>query len=171
MGRLIIEPEPQDFVKIIESIIKDFKPQIRSKKIVLEKSLHKKRFTISIDKNAARMIIESILMNAITYTPENGQVTISTSETDSDFIVSIKDTGIGIPKEHKNKIFDKFFRTDKANLMNTSGFGLGLYIIQSILKKTGGRIWFESKEHVGSNFHIAFPKKGMKVYAAPIKLS
>jgi signal transduction histidine kinase len=101
------------------------------------------------------MIIQNLLSNAVKYTPENGKVQISFSQHNKKHILlKISDTGFGIPKNQQSKIFTKLFRADNAKLKDAEGTGLGLYIVKSIVDKTGGKVWFESKENKGTTFYV-----------------
>jgi two-component system sensor histidine kinase VicK len=73
-------------------------------------------------------------------------------------VVEIKDCGLGIPEDHQNKIFSKFFRAKNAVLMDTEGSGLGLYIIKAIVESSKGKIWFTSEENKGTTFWFTLPK-------------
>ncbi len=72
------------------------------------------------------------------------------------------DDGIGIPKDKQKRIFEKFFRADNAQKIETEGSGLGLYISKMIIEFSGGKIWFESEENKGTKFYVSIPLKGMK---------
>ena len=67
------------------------------------------------------------------------------------------DTGVGIPVSQQERIFTRLFRADNVRTQDTEGTGLGLYIVKAIIEKSGGRVWFESEENVGSTFHVELP--------------
>ena len=128
-----------------------------------------------LDESLFCMVINNIVINAIHYTPEGGDITVECRsvnrgqtlegkllEEDS-FVVIISDVGYGIPKIEQDKIFTKFFRADNIKEKNTDGTGLGLYITKSILEYSGGLIWFTSRENEGSVFCVAIPMTGMKM--------
>ncbi|HOB19140.1 MAG TPA: HAMP domain-containing sensor histidine kinase [Candidatus Atribacteria bacterium] len=106
-----------------------------------------------------QQVISNLVDNAIKYTPEGGRVTISISKSPEFAIVKISDTGIGIPAEYLSKIFDRFFRVDKARSRSTGGTGLGLSIANRIVLMHGGYIRVTSEEGKGSTFQVELPYK------------
>ncbi|MCX6808555.1 MAG: ATP-binding protein [Candidatus Berkelbacteria bacterium] len=115
---------------------------------------------LSVDPKLTRMIIQNLLSNALKYTVKGG-VIISISKEKEDILIKVADTGLGIPKEQHDKIFQKLFRADNVRETDTEGTGLGLYIIKSILDNTGGTIRFESVQNKGTTFFVTIPLKGM----------
>ncbi|MDH7482708.1 MAG: ATP-binding protein [Armatimonadota bacterium] len=111
-----------------------------------------------VDKRQMHQVLINLIDNAIKYTPEKGSVEISASETNEDWILSVSDTGVGIPPAHIDRIFERFYRVDKARSRQLGGTGLGLSIVQDIVQAHGGRISVESTVGVGSTFTIAIPK-------------
>lgn len=108
------------------------------------------------------MIFQNLLTNAVKYTERKGEININIKKDGLNVLVSVADTGYGIPKNVQTKIFTKMFRADNARVKDPDGAGLGLYIIKSTLEKTGGKIWFESVENKGSTFYVTIPLEGMK---------
>jgi signal transduction histidine kinase len=84
-------------------------------------------------------------------------VSVDIHTKDNDLLISVGDTGIGIPDEGAAKIFTRFFRATNAKENESEGTGLGLYIIKAIVEQMKGKIWFESKENVGTTFHVMLP--------------
>ncbi len=111
-----------------------------------------------VDKRQMHQVLINLVDNAIKYTPEKGSVEISASETPEDWILSVSDTGVGIPPAHIDRIFERFYRVDKARSRQLGGTGLGLSIVQDIVQAHGGRITVESTVGVGSTFTISLPK-------------
>ncbi|MBI2123672.1 MAG: HAMP domain-containing histidine kinase [Candidatus Wildermuthbacteria bacterium] len=109
------------------------------------------------DEEKLRLAIQSLVGNAVHYTPPGGKVTVSFFSDTKEVGVSVSDTGIGISKEEQGRIFEQFFRATNAKKLGTMGTGLGLYLAKNIVEAHGGRIWFVSQEHKGSNFNIALP--------------
>lgn len=97
--------------------------------------------------------------NAIKYNTENGKVFVGTSETGEDIIVTVADTGIGIPNDMKKQIFEPFYRVDKSRSREMGGAGLGLALIDSIIKKHNGTIKITDNESGGSRFTVTLPKE------------
>lgn len=112
---------------------------------------------IEIDTDKMTQVIDNILNNAIKYSPEGGKITVSMKTTDDQMILSISDQGLGIPKEDLPKIFDRFYRVDKARSRAQGGTGLGLAIAKEIIKQHNGFIWAKSEYGKGSTFTIVLP--------------
>ena len=102
--------------------------------------------------------IRNILLNAIKYTPENGTVSLSVSETNNHFVIEITDTGIGIPADEQDKIFDEFYRASNARKVERDGTGLGLSISKEVIERHGGTIRVVSEEGKGSSISFTLPK-------------
>lgn len=112
---------------------------------------------VLVDEKKIRLAIQSLVENAVHYTPRGGTVTVSFFSDIEEVGVSVADTGIGIPKEEHERIFEQFFRATNVKKLGTVGTGLGLYLAKNIVEAHGGRIWFVSHEHKGSTFTIALP--------------
>ena len=112
---------------------------------------------IEIDTDKMTQVIDNILNNAIKYSPDGGKITVSMKTTDDQMILSISDQGLGIPKEDLPKIFDRFYRVDKARSRAQGGTGLGLAIAKEIVKQHNGFIWAKSEYGKGSTFTIVLP--------------
>lgn len=114
--------------------------------------------SVYADKEKLRIVIQNLLENAIKYSNPHGKVFLSLVEKDDFIECSIKDTGIGISKEGKEKIFEKFYRDPRAEKKDATGSGIGLYIIKKIIEKHQGKIWFESNEVDGTTFFFTVPR-------------
>ena len=112
---------------------------------------------IEIDTDKMTQVIDNILNNAIKYSPDGGKITVSMKTTDDQMILSIKDQGLGIPKQDLPKIFDRFYRVDRARSRAQGGTGLGLAITKEIIKQHNGFIWAKSEYGKGSTFTIVLP--------------
>ena len=112
---------------------------------------------VEIDTDKMTQVIDNILNNAIKYSPDGGQITVSMKTTDTQLIVSISDQGLGIPKKDLPLIFDRFYRVDKARSRAQGGTGLGLSIAKEIVKQHNGFIWAKSEYGKGSTFTIVLP--------------
>lgn len=104
-------------------------------------------------------VITNILLNAIKYTPENGSVTFGARDEKDRVLVAVSDTGIGIPEDEKDKVFDEFYRASNARKHEKDGTGLGLSIVKQIVERHGGSIWVESIENYGTTFWFALSKE------------
>ena len=112
---------------------------------------------VEIDTDKMTQVLDNILNNAIKYSPDGGNITFSMKTTDSQLILSISDEGLGIPKADLPKIFDRFYRVDKARSRAQGGTGLGLAIAKEIVKQHKGFIWAKSEYGHGSTFTIVLP--------------
>ena len=112
---------------------------------------------IEIDTDKMTQVIDNILNNAIKYSPDGGKITVSMKTTDDQMILSIKDQGLGIPQQDLPKIFDRFYRVDRARSRAQGGTGLGLAIAKEIIKQHNGFIWAKSEYGKGSTFTIVLP--------------
>lgn len=112
---------------------------------------------VEIDTDKMTQVIDNIINNAIKYSPDGGKITVSMKTTDTQMILSISDEGLGIPKKDLPKIFDRFYRVDKARSRAQGGSGLGLAIAKEIIKQHNGFIWAKSEYGKGSTFTIILP--------------
>ena len=114
---------------------------------------------INTDKEKLIMILKNLIENGIIYnTSEIPSIEVDITEEKSKYLFSVKDNGIGIPQDKLKKVFDRFYRVDKARTSNMGGTGLGLAIVKEIIEQFGGEIVIESSEHEGSNFRFYFLK-------------
>lgn len=112
---------------------------------------------IEIDTDKMTQVIDNILNNAIKYSPDGGKITVTMKTTDDQMILSISDQGLGIPKQDLPRIFDRFYRVDRARSRAQGGTGLGLSIAKEIIKQHKGFIWAKSIYGKGSTFTIVLP--------------
>ncbi|WP_261044936.1 cell wall metabolism sensor histidine kinase VicK [Streptococcus mitis] len=112
---------------------------------------------IEIDTDKMTQVIDNILNNAIKYSPDGGKITVTMKTTDEQMILSISDQGLGIPKQDLPRIFDRFYRVDRARSRAQGGTGLGLSIAKEIIKQHKGFIWAKSEYGEGSTFTIVLP--------------
>lgn len=108
-----------------------------------------------IDRSRVESVLMNMAHNAIKYTEQGGQISIQAQKTDDAVLISVTDTGIGIPSDELPRVFERFYKVDKAR--NTEGSGLGLAISKHIIAAHGGKIWAESIEGKGSTFFFTLP--------------
>ena len=120
-----------------------------------------KEIFVFCDPAKVKIILDNLIENALIYNIKNGEIYLKTEILPKKpfALVSVKDTGIGIPQEEQEKIFQKFFRAKNALKYKTEGIGLGLYIVKNIIERHGGKIWFESIEDRGTTFYFTLPLK------------
>lgn len=159
LGTFSAKPEETDAVKLVESILNELLPQIKSKMLVVERHFPDTPFTVMIDPTLLRMILQNLIVNSVKYTSANGTITITLEPDAHKLEISVADTGCGIPHDEQGKIFTKLFRANNARVLDPSGTGLGLYIVKRIVDELGGTIRFESEESRGTTFFVLLPVK------------
>ncbi|MBN7274391.1 cell wall metabolism sensor histidine kinase WalK [Ligilactobacillus pobuzihii] len=117
---------------------------------------------VEVDPDKFIQVIDNIMNNAIKYSPDGGVITCRLVETHEHVLLSITDQGLGIPKKDVGRIFNRFFRVDKARSRAQGGTGLGLAISREVIEMHNGRIWVESVEGKGSTFYITLPYEEYK---------
>ena len=157
-GKLKYNFVPVQFEELVEDMIRSLLPLATEKNIRVEFHAPEQPLQkIKIDPDKMREVLQNLIDNAIKYTKEGSVVDVSVAMEGTDLHFSVKDSGIGIPDSEKNQIFSRFFRAANAVRTQTSGSGLGLFIAQSVVKRHGGKIWFESTVDVGTTFHMVLP--------------
>ena len=145
------------FITFILNRFDKMRSQDDEKKYELVRDYSINSVWIEIDTDKMTQVIDNILNNAIKYSPDGGKITVSMKTTDDQMILSIKDQGLGIPKQDLPKIFDRFYRVDRARSRAQGGTGLGLAIAKEIIKQHNGFIWAKSEYGKGSTFTIVLP--------------
>lgn len=141
----------------IQNYMQQFKAYAEQKGIDFQ---YKSSFTsleVWIDQNKIDSILQNLLSNALRYTPKGGSVTIETDHNKNRWILTIKDTGIGIPKEDQKKLFKFLFRGKNATNQLITGSGVGMLLTYRLIKNHEGKISFSSTENVGTTFQLSFP--------------
>ncbi|WP_373115215.1 cell wall metabolism sensor histidine kinase VicK [Streptococcus sp. oral taxon 431] len=145
------------FITFILNRFDKMRNQDEEKKYELVRDYPINSVWIEIDTDKMTQVIDNILNNAIKYSPDGGKITVSMKTTDDQMILSISDQGLGIPKQDLPKIFDRFYRVDRARSRAQGGTGLGLAIAKEIIKQHKGFIWAKSEYGKGSTFTIVLP--------------
>jgi len=159
-GRYLYKPVLADVEPIVQFVTNSYQEEIKKKKIRFEfKKPEEGLPKIKLDVEKIRLAIDNLIENAIRYTPAYGKVMVSLEHKKGGIEFSVKDTGVGIPKDQQGRIFTKFFRAANVMRMATEGTGLGLFITKNIIEAHGGKIWFESEEGKGTTFYFAIPVK------------
>ncbi|WP_125567232.1 cell wall metabolism sensor histidine kinase WalK [Companilactobacillus insicii] len=145
---MMLKKEKADAKEDDTKVVKNY----RIKRIFTNKDLW-----VEIDTDKMTQVIDNIMNNAIKYSPDGGVITCRLLETNKHIIISISDEGLGIPRKDIKKVFDRFYRVDKARSRKQGGTGLGLSISKEIVEQHKGRIWVNSAEGKGSTFYISLP--------------
>lgn len=157
-GRLSITQRTIRLDEIIQEIMTELRPAAKVKRIKLNFTCQSDDTSALTDPLLVKEVCANLLSNAIKYTPDKGTVTISLEAPAQQFIINIHDTGYGIPKSEQKRVFTKFFRAENILNKDTSGTGLGLYLVKQIAESLGGDISFRSTEGKGSQFKFSLPK-------------
>ncbi|MFJ7725864.1 cell wall metabolism sensor histidine kinase WalK [Neobacillus sp. NPDC097160] len=145
-----------NFVDFYDRIIDRFEMS-KEQNVTFKRKLPKQAIFVEIDEDKMTQVLYNIISNALKYSPEGGQVTFSVKENNDQIIVSVSDQGVGIPKENIGKIFDRFYRVDKARARKLGGTGLGLAIAKEMVNAHGGAIWATSEEGKGTKISFSLP--------------
>lgn len=145
-----------DFVKFFNRIIDRFE-MAKSKEITFIRELPAMPLYVEIDTDKVTQVIDNIISNAQKYSPDGGSIRFTVTANDGELLVEIKDTGMGIPKEQVDRIFDRFYRVDRARARSMGGTGLGLAISREMIMAHNGKIWAESIEGQGTSVFFTLP--------------
>lgn len=159
-GRYLYKLVLTDLETLVQFVVNSYKEEAQRRQIKLEFIKPETALPrVLIDVEKIRLSIQNLLDNALRYTPAGGSVKISLNYGKKEVEFSIKDTGLGIPKDQQKRVFTKFFRASNIMRTDTEGSGLGLFIVKNVIDAHDGRVWFESEENKGSTFHFALPAK------------
>jgi PAS domain S-box-containing protein len=148
-----------DVSELIQKVIEQVRPLADEKKIEISFQSEKGQSKIKIDDVKLSEVIQNLISNAIKYNKNKGKVGVSLKKKDDHFLIKVTDTGIGISEREKDKIFEKFYRTEEASRREIDGTGLGLYLVKAYVKRWGGDVSFQSEVGKGSVFTVALPEK------------
>jgi two-component system, OmpR family, phosphate regulon sensor histidine kinase PhoR len=156
--RLPLHPEKLNITDVVYETVETIKEEINKKRIEIKLP---KRIEVYLEaeKDRLRQIILNLVANAITYTPEQGTIEVNIDELEQEVKLIVKDSGIGISEKDLPRIFERFYRVDKARSRNSGGTGLGLAIVKHLVESHHGLIEVKSKEGKGTEFTITLPKK------------
>ena len=157
-GKYLYKPVLTDFEPICQFVINSYREEVERRKLKIEfKKPEKKLPRVKVDVEKIRLAIQNLLENAIRYTKSGGEISVSLRDLKKEIEFSVRDTGVGIPKDQQARVFTKFFRAANVMRMETEGSGLGLFITKNIIEAHGGKIWFESEEGKGTTFYFSLP--------------
>lgn len=159
-GTIAYNPKLLKLPDIIGELLPELSLMAKSKEIELSLE-HKGKASLKVrtDPLIVKEIVMNLASNAIKYTPESGHVSIIVHPRRADIMVQIKDSGWGIPKQSQDQVFSKFFRAQNIVKRETTGTGLGLYLVKGLVETVGGKIWFKSDEGgSGTSFYFTLPR-------------
>jgi two-component system CheB/CheR fusion protein len=153
-GQLPLHLESFDLNELIAASVEDLKRISNRHTLVFKPGLLQ---PVTADRERIGQVMANLISNAVKYSPEGSEVDIASEELGNGILVSVQDTGIGIPEELLQKVFDRFFRVNYDQVNTFPGMGLGLYISAGIVHRHGGKIAVESKPGKGSRFYFTLP--------------
>ncbi|MED1202729.1 cell wall metabolism sensor histidine kinase WalK [Heyndrickxia acidicola] len=145
-----------NFIGFFHHIIDRFE-MTKEQHVTFKRKLPNTEIFVEIDEDKLTQVLDNIISNALKYSPEGGQVKFKVKELENMIEVSISDQGMGIPKDNIKKIFERFYRVDKARSRQMGGTGLGLAIAKEVVEAHGGRIWASSIEGKGTTIYFTLP--------------
>ncbi len=159
-GTIAVNPKPVRADKIADEVVKELGLAAGTKSIKLTAGVTPKSgITITTDPLILKEVVTNLVSNGIKYTPNGGSVSISLRKRADCVIIDIRDSGWGIPKFSQDQVFSKFFRAHNIVKRETTGTGLGLYLVKGLIDALGGGISFKSQEGKGTVFTISLPLK------------
>jgi len=156
-GQLQINSSKVNYNKVVKSIIDEFSAQANSKQISLTFKKPEDPVQVIADPLLLMEVCANLVSNALKYTPVEGEVAVTLKQKEGTVVLSVKDTGYGIPRSSQANMFSKFFRAGNVLQKETYGTGLGLYMVKLIANTMGGEVWFKSRENKGSTFYFSLP--------------
>ena len=156
-GQLKLEFRPVSVTQLIESCVETAQLKAVPRQLALRVDLPEGLPPVRGDANSLQEVLQNLLDNALQYTPAGGKIEVSALSSDGRVVVTVADTGIGIPQAEQERIFERFYRVDAARSREAGGTGLGLSIARHIMEAHGGRLWVESAVGEGSRFHFSIP--------------
>ncbi len=153
-GRVKLSPERIDLTALVtEEVARKAATAPRHHLVVSRKD----PVSVQGDRERLNQVLENLLDNAIKFSPQGGEVEVQVRREADRAVVSVRDHGVGIPKERQSHLFDRFYRAHIGTPYDYGGLGVGLYISREIVRQHGGEIWFESEEGKGSTFYFSLP--------------
>ncbi|MEW6142562.1 MAG: ATP-binding protein [Chloroflexota bacterium] len=156
-GALKLEKEPVLLPRLVQKIVKDLTPRAGTRRFTLH--FPSSFPVIEADVRYMEQVIRNLLENAVKYSPDNTEVFIGGEVRGDMVILTVRDEGIGVPPEHKDRIFERFYRVDGPQTRSRPGSGLGLFIVKGHVEAHGGKVWAESPGK-GSIFRFSLPMAG-----------
>jgi signal transduction histidine kinase len=159
-GQLRLDKQMVSLVELVTGAVTAIAPQLVAAELTLTTHLPDNLPLIALDARRMGQVLRNLLGNAIKYSHQGGQLTVSVWQAGAELLVSVRDTGAGIAPEHLPFVFDRFYRADPSRARHTGGSGLGLAIVKGVVEAHHGRVWAESELGVGSVFTLSLPIAG-----------
>ena len=142
---------------VLENVVELMKTEAHTKDLFLSVDIESDLAPIQANPDRLKLVWTNLLSNAIKYTEPGGIVAVALKQADGHLVATVRDTGIGIPSEDQDRIFEEFYRSNNARITCPVGTGVGLAIVQRIIENYGGRIWVDSELGLGSKFTFTLP--------------
>ena len=152
-----LEPSVVRVDELLNNLIRDWNEKLATKNLKVIVDLTPEAFTLHADGTRLEEVLHNLLDNAVKFSRENGQIHLQAVRRDSEMVLSVADNGLGIGKEHLPRIFERFYRADKARSRELGGTGLGLAIVKHIAQLHGGRVEAESEPGRGTTIRVVLP--------------
>jgi len=143
--------------EVISEVVDVIRLQVEQRLGTLEEKLLATTPQIRSDRQHISHVIFNLLDNAMKYSPEKPEITIETGNTSDEFLIIVRDNGIGMSRQVQGRIFERFYRQPSGNVHNVKGFGLGLSYVKAVVEAHSGRISVESEVGKGSTFMVFLP--------------
>jgi len=161
-GRQVCKLCPVDFGDLIQQSIDSCQGKFKEKMLKIRFKRPEKPLRAMVDLEKMRIAIGNLIENAYRYTLSGGKIEISLKGGKKEIKVIIRDSGIGVPNDQRQRVFGKFFRGSNAIKIETEGTGLGLFMAKNIIEAHRGKIWFDSEEGKGTTFYFTLPINMLK---------
>jgi len=148
-----------NLVEKLQEVLEQYKVGERHIQKDISFTVSGKKIYVYLDQDKFMQVINNLISNAIKFTPDNGKIAVDLADKGETILITVKDNGIGIPKQYHDKLFEKFTPARREGLRGEPSTGLGMSIIKTIVEWHGGTITFESEENVGTTFYIELPKE------------
>lgn len=149
--------EACDLSSIVEQVVDELSPMAEQSQLTLEVRLQPSLPCVNGDQRQLSQVVANLLENAIKYTAAGGRVVTSLAKSQGGLLVTVTDTGIGIPQEVQSRVFERFYRVQQPGFEHVSGSGLGLSLVRDIVVAHHGRVWLESQPGIGTSAYVWLP--------------
>lgn len=165
-GEVKLDKERCVLQELVHEVCADWQALAEGKHLTLRVRLPENPITVELDRARMTIVLTNLLNNAVKFTPEGGRIEVALRSQTGMVAVSVADSGIGIPKEHLERIFEPFYQVADHMTRRHEGIGLGLSVAKGMVELHGGRIWAESLEGLGSRFTFTLPVRWDRAAAA-----
>jgi signal transduction histidine kinase len=154
-GRLEIRREPIPWPQFVREVVHRHHTAVSERRFHV--SVPQEDRVVTGDRDRLEQVLGNLLENAVKYSPDGSDITVSVDDRGESFVTAVCDRGIGIPADELGQVFERFHRGRQVSSTNYGGLGLGLYITKQIIERHGGTIWVESREGQGTTFYFSLP--------------